>query len=95
MDSNLASVQITIYGNVQGVFFRDFASKWARKLGLTGYVRNLTQHAAVEVRAEGERENLKIFINQLENGPPTARVTGTDLNWSEYTDSYSDFRIRY
>jgi len=95
MDNDLAAVQVTVYGNVQGVFFRDFTSKWARKLGLNGYVRNLAEQEAVEVRAEGEKESLKRLISQLEKGPPAASVTNIESSWSEYTGNYSGFSIRY
>jgi len=93
--ADLASVRVIVFGYVQGVFFRDFASRRARELGLTGYVRNLRDIEAVEVQAEGERKQLEKLIGYLEVGPPTAKVTKVVTNWSEYTGSYSGFRIRY
>jgi len=93
--ADLASVRVIVYGYVQGVFFRDFASRRARELGLTGYVRNLRDVEAVEVNAEGERKQLEKLIGYLEVGPPTAKVTKVVTNWSEYTGSYSGFKIRY
>jgi acylphosphatase len=93
--SDLASVQVIIYGYVQGVFFRAFVSECAAELGITGYVRNLATGDAVEVQAEGERERLEKLIGYLKVGPPTAEVIKVITNWSEYTGSYSGFRIRY
>jgi acylphosphatase len=93
--SDLVSVQVTVYGRVQGVFFRTFAEQQASKLGLTGYVRNLPGEEAVEVWAEGERDRLERLISHLKAGPPTARVTRVVTNWAEYTGNYSDFSIRY
>lgn len=93
--SDLASMRAMVYGSVQGVYFRDFTARRARELGLTGYVRNLRQAEAVEVNAEGEREQLVTLISHLKVGPPAARVTKVVTDWSEYTGSYSDFRIRY
>ena len=93
--TNLASVRVVIYGYVQGVFFRAFASRQATKLGLSGYVRNLPAGEAVEVRVEGERKQLEKLIGSLEVGPPTARVIKVVTNWSKYTGSYSGFSIRY
>jgi len=92
--TDLASVRVIVYGFVQGVFFRDFTSRRARELGLTGYVRNLRDVEAVEVQAEGERKQLEKLIGYLEVGPPSARVTRVATEWSEYTGSYSGFRIR-
>ena len=93
--ADLASVQVIVYGYVQGVFFRDFTSRRARELGLTGYVRNLRDIEALEVQAEGERKQLEKLISYLEVGPPRAKVTRVVNNWSEYTGSYSGFKIRY
>jgi acylphosphatase len=90
----LASVQATVHGYVQGVFFRAFVSHWAAELGLSGYVRNLPT-GAVEVLAEGERKQLEKLISQLKVGPPSARVERVVTNWSEYTGSYDGFGIRY
>jgi len=93
--AELASVQAIVYGRVQGVFFRDFVSKRATELGLTGYVRNLPGREAVEVQAEGERKQLERLISHLKVGPPAAKVEEVVINWSEYTGSYSRFSIRY
>ena len=94
-NSDLASVQATVYGYVQGVFFRAFASRRAGELGLTGYVRNLHDREAIEVLAEGERKQLEELISHLKVGPPAARVERVVANWSEYTGDYSQFNVRY
>jgi acylphosphatase len=93
--SDLASVQATVYGYVQGVFFRAFVHRQAKELGLVGYVKNLPGGEAVEVLAEGEKKRLERLISHLKVGPPSARVERIVANWSEYTGSYSEFRIRY
>jgi len=93
--SDLASVQITVYGQVQGVFFRAFTAQRARELGLTGYVRNLPDWNSVEVNAEGERKQLEKMIDYLKVGPPAAKVTRVVTNWSGYTESYTGFDIKY
>ncbi|MBI4180690.1 MAG: acylphosphatase [Chloroflexi bacterium] len=91
----LASVQVIISGHVQGVNFRAFTTSQAKALGLTGYVRNLSNRKEIEVRAEGERKTLESLISQIRTGPPAARVEKVDTSWSEYTGSYTDFRIKY
>ena len=92
--TDLASVQAIVYGYVQGVFFRDFVSRRAKELGLTGYVRNLPG-GTVEVNAEGGRKQLEELIGYLKVGPPAAKVGKVVTNWSEYRGSYSRFSIRY
>ncbi len=93
--TDLASVKAIIYGHVQGVFFRDFTSRHATGLGLTGYVRNLSNGEAVEVHAEGERNKLERLIDYLKVGPPGAKVGKVETDWSEYSGSYLDFSVRY
>ncbi len=93
--TDLASVQVTVYGRVQRVYFRNFTSRQARELGLTGYARNLPDGKVVEVQAEGERNKLERLIDHLKVGPPGASVEKVVTNWSEYTGSYNDFSVRY
>lgn len=92
--TDLASLQVIVYGHVQGVFFRDSVSERAKELRLTGYVRNLPE-GTVEVNVEGERKQLERLISHLKVGPPTAKVEKVVTNWLEYTGGYSAFRIRY
>ena len=91
----LAALQATVHGRVQGVFFRAFTSRCATELGLTGYVRNLPSGMAVEVQAEGERSKLEKLVDRLQAGPPTAWVDRVVTDWSEYTGQYAVFKIRY
>lgn len=93
--AELASVKVTVYGRVQGVFFRASTRQRARELGLTGYARNLRDREAVEVRAEGEKARLDELIEYLEVGPPGARVERLEIDWAEYTGNYADFGISY
>ena len=93
--ADLASVRVVVYGYVQGIFFRAFASGQAIKLGLSGYVRNLPTGEAVEVQAEGERKQLEKLIASLEVGPPAARVGKIKTSWSKYSAGYCGFSIRY
>ncbi|MBA7594599.1 Acylphosphatase [subsurface metagenome] len=92
--TDLASVQAIVYGRVQGVFFRDFVARRATELGLTGYVRNLPD-GSLEVLTEGERKQLEKLVSYLKVGPSAARVEKVAISWSEYSGSYSGFRVRY
>ncbi|MGB2814571.1 MAG: acylphosphatase [Dehalococcoidales bacterium] len=91
---NPVSVRAIVYGRVQGVFFRAFVEEHAQRLGLVGYVRNLPSDA-VEVVAEGEREQVNKLVERLKTGPPPAIVDRVEISWSEYTGDHSGFRVRY
>ena len=93
--SEPAAVKALIHGTVQGVFFRDFAARHARGLGIRGYVRNLPD-GTVEVIAEGQkRAVLEKLIGYLKTGPPRAVVVKVDITWLDNSGGYADFTIRY
>ena len=65
--------QITISGEVQGVFFRASTKNKADELSITGEVRNLPD-GRVEVIACGNETRLQQLIAWCHDGPPRARV---------------------
>ena len=93
--ADAARLSATVYGRVQGVYFRYFVREVGRRLGLKGYVRNLASGDAVEIKAEGERPRLDRLLEELKTGPPGASVKRLQTDWSEYTGEYDDFTIRY
>jgi acylphosphatase len=68
------AIRCIVAGRVQGVFYRASAAEQARRLGLTGWVRNLSD-GTVEVVAAGQREALAELTGWLWCGPRLARVT--------------------
>ncbi len=77
-----------ISGRVQGVFFRAGTQDRARRLSLTGWVRNLSD-GRVEIVACGNDAKLKQLEEWLWQGPPHARVesvTATDAGNQSFTD---------
>jgi acylphosphatase len=85
---------IKIYGEVQGVGYRSWTLRRARKLGLTGFVRN-EPDGSVLIVAEGEEEDIKKLINECRRGPPLARVERVEVEWQEFRGEYGDFEIEY
>ncbi|HET8655656.1 MAG TPA: acylphosphatase [Longimicrobiaceae bacterium] len=66
-----------IHGHVQGVGFRWWSRAEARRLGLSGTVRNCPD-GSVELRARGPEEALASLRALLRQGPPRSRVSGVD-----------------
>lgn len=62
-----------VLGRVQGVGFRWSTTQNARRLGLSGTVRN-REDGAVEVHAAGPPDALRELEEWLEEGPRAARV---------------------
>jgi acylphosphatase len=69
-----ATLRLRITGKVQGVWFRGWAVKTARGLGLAGWVRN-RHDGAVEALIHGPHLSLEAMVFASRQGPPAARVT--------------------
>ena len=80
--SAMARIVALVEGRVQGVGFRFFVRDRAHSLGLSGTVRNLPG-GSVRVEAEGSRESLEALIQELNQGPPAARVERVGVEWHE------------
>ncbi len=89
-----ARARVIISGRVQGVFFRANTQEMARKIGLTGWVRNLP-NGKVEAVFEGSREKIERAIEWCKRGPRLARVDNVEVTWEEYKGEFKDFKIRY
>ncbi|HFC98161.1 MAG TPA: carbamoyltransferase HypF [Thermosulfurimonas dismutans] len=69
----MKSLRILVDGRVQGVGFRPFLVRLARRLALSGEVRNVPE--GVEVFITGEEKNLRAFLSALRaEAPPLSRI---------------------
>ena len=68
------AVRFEIEGRVQGVGYRWWAVETARRLGVTGWVRN-RRDGSVEILALGEPDALETLARACGEGPSGARVT--------------------
>ena len=87
-----ARIRITVYGMVQGVGFRYFTLRLAKKLKLGGYVQNKS-NGNVEVVAEGEKHNLLRLVEELRIGSPGSSVDNLHLKWEDPKNDFNEFRI--
>lgn len=85
---------IRVYGIVQGVGYRFFTERHARRLGLKGYVRNMPD-GSVEVVVEGSKDKIETLIKYLKRGPYLARVEKVVVEYRKPTGKFSDFTIKY
>ena len=69
----MSDLHVRVTGIVQGVGFRWFVRERARRLGLSGWVRNLSD-GSVEVAAVGDAHQLDLLRSELRRGPDGARV---------------------
>ena len=85
---------IVISGMVQGVGYRYFVCKNARKMELTGWVKNLMS-GEVEIEVEGPKGFVEAFIQDLWTGNAWATVRNVEVNWEEYRGKYNGFDITF
>ena len=88
----LKQLHLMVRGRVQGVFFRASAQREARRLGLTGWVKNKSD-GSVEILAEGEETSIRELYSWAQKGPSAARVDRVDTRWRSFTGEFADFRI--
>lgn len=86
-------VRITASGTVQGVFFRAAASDEARRLGLTGWVRN-TDDDQVEAEAQGDEQAVERFVEFCRAGPDNAQVDHLTIDDLDVVADEADFDVR-
>ena len=84
-----------VSGFVQGVGFRNFTQVEARRLNLSGYVRNLSD-GRVEAYAIGTRAQLAKFRAALERGPRFSSVSRVAEELADVDPQYaSEFVTTY
>ena len=93
-DDKLVRAHIWVKGRVQGVGFRAHVEYHARQIGeLTGWVRNVG-YDTVEAVAEGERERVERFIEWMKEGPRSARVDESRVEWEDVTGEFREFGVK-
>ncbi|KLN59684.1 acylphosphatase [Kiloniella spongiae] len=70
-------IRLLISGRVQGVWYRGWTVETAQKLGLVGWVRNLST-GQVEAVVKGELDKIDILIKLCYEGPEHAKVTSVE-----------------
>ena len=85
-------IHLVVRGRVQGVFYRASAQREAKRLGVTGWVKNRPD-GSLEIVAEGEEDQVKDFLAWAQHGPSTARVDKVETRWRSYTGEFAEFRI--
>ncbi len=92
--SKLKRWQIRVIGIVQGVGFRPFIYRLAKKYSITGFVYNDSEGVLIE--AQGKEENLDLFYTAIKTQAPLAAVI-TDLKYENIEvedECNSDFIIK-
>ena len=85
------ALRVRVHGVVQGVFFRDGCATEARRLGVTGWVRN-EDDGTVMVHVEGEPHAVGAVLDWCRSGPPRAEVDRVEQEDAE-AQGFTDFEV--
>ena len=85
---------IRIHGKVQGVGYRFFATRVARRLGLKGNIQN-NRDGTVDAVVEGEKSVIDDWIEELKEGPRYAEVTKIDQETKDFSGHLGDFDVKF
>jgi hydrogenase maturation protein HypF len=93
LDLPVGRAEITVTGIVQGVGFRPFVFRLAKRFGLVGIVRNLGD-AGVEIVVEGEKGAIEDFTLSLSSEqPPMAKIEDVKISWGHVSGEFSAFNV--
>ena len=85
---------ITIHGKVQGVGYRFYATRVARRLGLKGWIQN-NRDGTVEAMVEGEKASIDEWVEEIREGPRYAEVTKIDAEVKDFSGRLNDFDVKF
>lgn len=89
----MLQAHVYVAGFVQGVGFRAYVRSKARKIGVTGWVRNLSD-GRVEAILQGDKKKIHQVLRFCNRGPFFARVNDVVVDWEEQTEEFLEFKKR-
>ena len=94
MSQDKLRARVIIEGKVQGVFFRASTRDEARKLGISGWVRNLP-NGDVEGLFEGDKSTVTRMLAWCYKGPPYAVVHKVNVSYEPFVGDQVGFQVVY
>ena len=91
--NDILRAHVWVKGRVQGVGFRAHVEYYARQIGVTGWVRNVG-YDTVEAVAEGESEDVNLFLSMVKQGPRASRVDESTVEWETPTGEFREFGVK-
>jgi acylphosphatase len=86
--------QVKVSGRVQGVCFRLSTREEAKRIGVTGWVRNLSD-GSVLVFMQGSEEKVNSLLSWCYQGPAGASVASINYVQRPVDPSIRTFSIKY
>ena len=93
MISKLTTFTVKVVGRVQGVGYRAWVKKIAKKYELQGWVVNC-EDKSVMIEISGKKKNIKMFLIECYKGPIFSKVLDIDASEISFKD-FKGFEIRF
>jgi len=90
----MKAIEITVFGRVQGVSYRYFSIRAARKHGVLGWTKNMPD-GTVRIQAVAEERALDGFLGELRQGPPLSDVADVKVETLEGIPEFNGFEMRF
>ena len=81
------------HGLVQGIGYRYYASRVARRFGLFGFCRNIGKDG-FECVVQGEKNKTEQFLEQIKKGPDSARPEKIEFEFRKPNENFTDFSVQ-
>ncbi|MCC5934416.1 MAG: acylphosphatase [Candidatus Cyclonatronum sp.] len=92
--SSATAARVKVEGRVQGVGFRYFVYRFAKRNDITGWVRNLDD-GSVEAHFEGPENKVSQLIQLCHEGPVGSNVKKVTISEEEPANRWDSFNFRY
>jgi len=89
----MKAVAVRVSGMVQGVYYRASARHEGERLGLRGWVRNVSG-GGVALHLQGDPAVVDAMLGWCRVGPPAARVSRVEVGDAEPDESLCGFEVR-
>ncbi len=92
-EAGMKSVDVTVSGVVQGVYYRASARREGALRGLRGWVRNRSD-GSVALHLQGDADAVDAMLDWCRVGPPAARVSRLTVADAPADETLQDFEVR-
>ncbi len=91
--ATMKAVRVGVHGRVQGVYYRARAQAEGERLGLRGWVKNVSD-GSVALHLQGDPAAVEAMLGWCSVGPPAAHVRRVEVNDAEPDETLSRFEVR-
>ena len=86
---------VDVSGPVQGVNYRTYTVAAARRLGVSGWIRNERGGSVTAMIQHADPAVLSNLLTLMRDGPPASRVDEVDVSPVQTKEIFSCFEIRF